>query len=77
MAVAREHFKPEFLNRLDDVASSTRWAPRSWLVQSAIGDTMARAPLSGEVRDGDEVVDRAPDSAGLVLRLAAPMGKTI
>jgi len=126
MAVVREHFKPEFLNRLDDVvifdSLSTEDlthivdlqidllarrvaqrrivlqvtpAAREWLaltgfdpvygarplrrlVQSAIGDTLATALLSGEVRDGDEVVvDRAPDSDGLFIRPAAPVGKTI
>jgi len=126
MAVVREHFKPEFLNRLDDVvifdSLSTEElarivdlqvdllarrvgqrrivlqvtpAAREWLavtgfdpvygarplrrlVQSAIGDTLATALLSGEVRDGDEVVvDRAPDSDGLFIRPAAPVGKTI
>jgi hypothetical protein len=100
----RSTFKPEFLNRLDDVvvfdalgteelarivdlqiASLARRlqarrltltvsdAARDWLtltgfdpvygarplrrlVQKAIGDTLARALLSGDVRDGDEVV---------------------
>ena len=104
MAVVQRHFKPEFLNRLDDVvvfhALSTEElthivdiqidvlrtrlakrrltldvadAAREWLalngfdpvygarplrrlVQSAIGDQLARALLSGEIRDGDEVV---------------------
>jgi ATP-dependent Clp protease ATP-binding subunit ClpB len=102
--VVRTHFKPEFLNRLDDVVifralgteelagivdiqvgvltrrlAARRLnlrvtdAAREWLalngfdpvygarplrrlVQSAIGDQLARALLSGEIRDGDEVV---------------------
>jgi ATP-dependent Clp protease ATP-binding subunit ClpB len=104
MDVVRAHFKPEFLNRLDDVVmfralgsdelagivdiqvgvlarrlAARRLtlrvtdAAREWLalngfdpvygarplrrlVQSAIGDQLARALLSGEIRDGDEVV---------------------
>ncbi|MFQ1002043.1 ATP-dependent chaperone ClpB [Modestobacter sp. SSW1-42] len=108
--VVRAHFKPEFLNRLDDVVTfralgtdelagivdiqvgvlarrlaSRRLtlqvsdAAREWLalngldpvygarplrrlVQSAIGDQLARALLSGEIRDGDRVlVDWAAD----------------
>ena len=103
MAVVREHFKPEFLNRLDDIvifdalttedltrivdiqlaALQTRLAARrltlevtdaarEWLalngfdplygarplrrlVQTSIGDALARALLSGEVRDGQTV----------------------
>ncbi|UER55379.1 ATP-dependent chaperone ClpB [Kineosporiaceae bacterium SCSIO 59966] len=130
LRVVRQTFKPEFLNRLDDVvvfdALSTDElahivdlqvarlaerltdrrlrlevtdAAREWLalegydpaygarplrrlVQREIGDQLARALLSGEVRDGDTVVvDRpsdgtAPDSAGLVVRVAdaAPVG---
>jgi ATP-dependent Clp protease ATP-binding subunit ClpB len=102
--VVRSHFKPEFLNRLDDVVTfaglgtaelagivdiqvgvlarrlaSRRLtlqvsdAAREWLalngfdpvygarplrrlVQSAIGDQLARALLSGEIRDGDRVL---------------------
>jgi len=115
LAAVRDTFKPEFLNRLDDVvvfealgreqlativglqvsrlgarlAASRRLtltvtdAARDWLaltgfdpiygarplrrlVQSAVGDTLARAILSGEVRDGDEVlVDVAADGSGL------------
>src|SRR5690348_13289607 len=113
MAVVRQHFKPEFLNRLDDVvvfhALSTEEltqivdiqlqalgrrlakrrltldvtdAAREWLalngfdpvygarplrrlVQSSIGDQLARALLAGEIRDGDEVlVDAAEDFTG-------------
>ncbi|SDC17527.1 ATP-dependent Clp protease ATP-binding subunit ClpB [Geodermatophilus telluris] len=108
MDVVRSHFKPEFLNRLDDVVvfralgseelagivdiqvgvlarrlAARRLvlqvtdAAREWLaingfdpvygarplrrlVQSAIGDPLARALLAGEIRDGDEVVVDAP-----------------
>jgi ATP-dependent Clp protease ATP-binding subunit ClpB len=108
MGVVRAHFKPEFLNRLDEVVlfeslttddlarivdlavdalgrrlsvrrislevsdSAREWLaltgfdplygarPLRRLVQSAIGDQLARALLAGEVRDGDTVVvDRA------------------
>ncbi|GLX96280.1 ATP-dependent chaperone ClpB [Herbidospora sp. NBRC 101105] len=113
MAAVRGSFKPEFLNRLDDVIlfdalgseelsqivdlqvdhlarrlSDRRLtltvtpAARDWLtltgydplygarplrrlVQSAIGDKLARALLSGEIRDGDEVIvdlDEAGDT---------------
>ncbi|AVT33393.1 ATP-dependent chaperone ClpB [Plantactinospora sp. BC1] len=114
LAVVRSHFKPEFLNRLDDIvvfASLTGQelrgivdiqldrlrrrladrrlglevtdAARSWLaehgydpiygarplrrlVQSAIGDRLARALLAGEVRDGDTVrVDLADNKESL------------
>ncbi len=121
LAAVRETFKPEFLNRLDDVvvfdalgheelaqivdlqiarlaarlAASRRLtvsvsAPaREWLslngfdpvygarplrrlVQSAIGDSLAKAILSGEVRDGDEVlVDVSSDGLGLSVGAAA------
>jgi ATP-dependent Clp protease ATP-binding subunit ClpB len=102
--VVRTHFKPEFLNRLDDVVifralgtdelagivdiqvgvlarrlagrrltlrvtdAAKEWLalngfdpvygarPLRRLVQSAIGDQLARALLSGDIRDGDEVV---------------------
>ncbi|XVV12884.1 ATP-dependent chaperone ClpB [Actinoplanes sp. CA-131856] len=104
LAVVRAHFKPEFLNRLDDIVVfhaltkddlaaivdiqlsrlRTRLADRrltldvtgpavEWLgehgydpiygarplrrlVQSAIGDSLAKALLAGEIRDGDRVV---------------------
>ncbi|TFV67275.1 UNVERIFIED_ORG: ATP-dependent chaperone ClpB [Bacillus sp. AZ43] len=104
MDVVRTHFKPEFLNRLDDVVvfralgteelagivdiqvgvlarrlAARRLtlrvtdAAREWLalngfdpvygarplrrlVQSAIGDQLAKALLAGDIRDGDEVV---------------------
>ncbi len=118
--VVRAHFKPEFLNRLDDVVvfrplgteeltgivdiqvavlarrlAARRLtlevsdAAREWLamngfdpvygarplrrlVQSAIGDQLARALLSGDIRDGDVVaVDVAGDlDAGLTVRRA-------
>ena len=110
LEVVRRSFKPEFVNRLDDIVvfeplgteeltrivdlqvdlltgrlSDRRLtltvtpAAREWLsltgydpvygarplrrlVQKAIGDRLARALLSGEVRDGDEVlVDRDGD----------------
>ena len=116
MDVVRGTFKPEFLNRLDEVvvfdalgteelsrivdlqvASLAKRltarrltltvtdAAREWLtltgfdpvygarplrrlVQKAIGDSLARALLSGDVRDGDEVVvDRAPEGDGLAI----------
>jgi ATP-dependent Clp protease ATP-binding subunit ClpB len=119
MAVVRTTFKPEFLNRLDDVilfdqlttedlakivdlqvAALTRRlaerrltlnvspAAREWLaltgfdpvygarplrrlVQSAIGDQLARALLSGEISDGTEVlVDVDPGSDTLWVRPA-------
>jgi ATP-dependent Clp protease ATP-binding subunit ClpB len=113
MAAVRAAFKPEFLNRLDDVivfdALSTSEltqivdlqvdrlaarlagrrltltvtpAAREWLaltgfdpvygarplrrlVQSAVGDQLARALLAGDILDGDEVkvdVDEARDA---------------
>ena len=120
MAVVRGHFKPEFLNRLDEVvlfdalssaelsrivelqvASLARRlavrrigldvtpAAQDWLtltgydpaygarplrrlVQSAIGDQLAKALLSGDVLDGSTVrVDVAPGGDRLVLEPAA------
>jgi ATP-dependent Clp protease ATP-binding subunit ClpB len=114
MAVVREHFKPEFLNRLDEVLvfdvlsqeelarivdiqvsrlarrladrqltldvtpAAREWLARTGydpvygarplkrLVATAIGDRLAKALLSGDVREGDTVrVDVGPD--GLVL----------
>jgi ATP-dependent Clp protease ATP-binding subunit ClpB len=104
LATVRSHFKPEFLNRLDDIVvfhslsmaelksivdiqlarlarrlSDRRLTlevtdpARDWLashgydpiygarplrrlVQSAIGDRLAKALLSGDIRDGDKVV---------------------
>jgi ATP-dependent Clp protease ATP-binding subunit ClpB len=119
MEVVRQHFKPEFLNRLDDVVvfhalgseelagivdiqvgvlarrlAARRLtlqvtdAARDWLaingfdpvygarplrrlVQSAIGDQLAKALLAGDIRDGDEVVVDALDDLsveGLIVR---------
>jgi ATP-dependent Clp protease ATP-binding subunit ClpB len=104
MAVVRSHFKPEFLNRLDDIVvfhsltggdlaqivqiqlgrlrsrladrrlelevtdAAVHWLsehgydpvygarPLRRLVQSAIGDSLAKALLGGEITDGDTVV---------------------
>ncbi len=122
LRAAREHFKPEFLNRLDDIvvfhslgteqltaivdiqiarlaarlqdrrlSLSVTDAAREWLaltgfdpvygarplrrlVQSAIGDSLARSLLAGEIRDGDTVtVDLAPDRSALVVSAQAPV----
>jgi ATP-dependent Clp protease ATP-binding subunit ClpB len=111
MAAVRAHFKPEFLNRLDDIVVfralnegelasivdlqlarlqrrladrrltlevspvARMWLaehgydpqygarPLRRLAQSAIGDKLAKALLSGEIRDGDTVhVDREGDT---------------
>jgi ATP-dependent Clp protease ATP-binding subunit ClpB len=119
MAAVRQSFKPEFVNRLDDVIvfeqlglteltriveiqlarlakrlSDRRLSlvvseeARTWLagrgfdpiygarplrrlVQTAVGDQLAKALLSGEIRDGDEVqVDVTPDGEALIV--AAP-----
>ncbi|MEU5695999.1 ATP-dependent chaperone ClpB [Actinosynnema sp. NPDC020468] len=116
LTVVRGHFKPEFLNRLDDVVVfhalateeltsivdiqvgrlSARLAQRrlvldvtpaarEWLalngfdplygarplrrlIQSAIGDQLAKELLAGEVRDGDTVrVDVLDDQSGLIV----------
>jgi len=116
LSAVRASFKPEFLNRLDEIVvfdalssdelshivdlqvaalarrlSGRRLeldvtpAARDWLartgfdpiygarplrrlVQSAVGDPLARALLSGEVRDGDTVrVDATPDGSGLTV----------
>jgi ATP-dependent Clp protease ATP-binding subunit ClpB len=121
LGVVRQHFKPEFLNRLDDLvvfdalsteelsrivaiqvrALARRLATRrltlevsdgaqEWLaltgfdpvygarplrrlVQSAIGDRLAKALLSGEIRDGDTVlVDLLDDRTGLSVRPVTP-----
>jgi len=121
MSVVRATFKPEFLNRLDDViifdgltteelteivdlqvAGLTRRladrrlaltvtpAAREWLavtgfdpvygarplrrlIQSAIGDQLARGLLSGEIGDGDVVlVDLDPASDSLTVRADRP-----
>ncbi len=120
LGVVRSSFKPEFVNRLDEVvvfealgteelarivdlqvaalaerlldrrltltvtAAAREWLtvtgfdpvygarPLRRLVQKAIGDSLARALLSGEVRDGDEVVvDRADAGDGLTVTTAA------
>jgi len=117
MAVVRSTFKPEFLNRLDDIilfdslgtddlsrivdlqiarlarrladrrlTLEATEAAREWLavtgfdpvygarplrrlIQSAIGDQLARALLAGEISDGDEViVDLDPESDALTVR---------
>ncbi len=114
LSVVRQHFKPEFLNRLDDLvvfdalsteelsqivaiqvaalgarlaarrltlqvtAAAQEWLamtgfdpvygarPLRRLVQSAIGDQLAKALLAGEIRDGDTVVvDLLDDRSGL------------
>ncbi|WP_329488723.1 ATP-dependent chaperone ClpB [Kitasatospora sp. NBC_01246] len=120
----RAAFKPEFLNRLDDIvvfeplgtAELSRIvdlqvarlaarlgerrltlhvdeAARDWLaltgydpaygarplrrlVQSAIGDQLARAILSGQVHDGDTVlVERAEEGDHLTVRARGPLEK--
>jgi ATP-dependent Clp protease ATP-binding subunit ClpB len=114
MAFVREHFKPEFLNRLDDIvifdslttedltrivdiqiaglakrlearrlSLQVTEAAREWLalngfdplygarplrrlVQTSIGDALARALLNGDIRDGQAVqVDALEDRSGL------------
>jgi len=119
LRAAREHFKPEFMNRLDDIVvfsslateqltaivdiqierlarrlkdrrltlevtdAAKEWLalngfdpvygarPLRRLVQTAIGDSLARALLSGNVRDGDTVVvDVADDRSALTLAVA-------
>jgi ATP-dependent Clp protease ATP-binding subunit ClpB len=116
MAMVRGHFKPEFLNRLDDVVvfhaltgadltsivdiqldrlrrrlgdrrltlqvtdPARAWLaehgydplygarPLRRLVQSAIGDRLAKALLAGDIRDGDTVtVDLADAKDGLTV----------
>jgi ATP-dependent Clp protease ATP-binding subunit ClpB len=116
MAIIRAHFKPEFLNRLDDIVvfhalttgdlaaivdiqlerlrkrlaerrlsldvtdPARLWLgehgydpiygarPLRRLVQSAIGDSLAKALLAGEIRDGDRVVvDLADGKDGLMV----------
>ncbi len=120
LSVVQRHFKPEFLNRLDDVvvfhalateeltsivdiqiarladrlaarrltldvtASARDWLalngfdpvygarPLRRLVQSAIGDQLAKELLAGEVRDGDTVrVDVLDDNSGLIVGRSA------
>jgi ATP-dependent Clp protease ATP-binding subunit ClpB len=119
LATVREAFKPEFLNRLDEMVVFDALTPedlarivdlqvdalrrrlasrrlelevtdaaRDWLartgfdpvygarplrrlVQSAVGDPLARALLAGEVRDGDTVqVDVGADDSGLTVQPA-------
>jgi len=119
LATVRSSFKPEFLNRLDEIVVfdaltmddlahivdlqlgllakrlavrritiEVTDAARTWLadvgydpaygarplrrlIQSAIGDPLARLLIGGEVTDGATVsVDRAPDGDGLVLTAA-------
>src|SRR6201995_1684524 len=119
MAAVRTSFKPEFLNRIDDViifdslstseltlivdiqvarlakrlsarrlALTVTPADKDWLaltgfdpvygarplrrlVQSAIGDKLAKALLTGSITDGDEVVvDLAPDADELTVKAA-------
>jgi ATP-dependent Clp protease ATP-binding subunit ClpB len=105
LGVVRDHFKPEFLNRLDDIVvfdsltteDLTRIvdiqvaglevtdAAREWLamngfdplygarplrrlVQTSIGDALARSLLAGEIRDGQTVrVDALEDRSGLTI----------
>jgi ATP-dependent Clp protease ATP-binding subunit ClpB len=116
MGVVRDHFKPEFLNRLDDIvifdALSTEDlthivdiqlaaltarlsgrrltldvtdAAREWLalngfdplygarplrrlVQTAIGDALARSIIAGDIRDGQTVhVDATEDRSALMV----------
>ena len=123
MNAVRASFKPEFLNRLDDViifdalttselsrivdiqverlgrrlsarrlTLSVTPAAKEWLaltgfdpvygarplrrlVQSAIGDKLAKALLSGEIADGDEViVDLDSASDGLTVKSATRVG---
>jgi ATP-dependent Clp protease ATP-binding subunit ClpB len=120
MSTVRGHFKPEFLNRLDDIVifdaltvedlvrivdiqlatlaarlaarrltldvtdSAREWLglngfdplygarPLRRLVQTSIGDALARALLGGEVRDGQTVrVDALDDRSGLVVAAVA------
>jgi ATP-dependent Clp protease ATP-binding subunit ClpB len=120
LRAAREHFKPEFINRLDDIvvfhslgteqlttivdiqiarlearlrerrlALQVTDAAREWLalngfdpvygarplrrlVQTAIGDQLARAILSGDIRDGQTVVvDVEPDRSRLTVAASA------
>jgi ATP-dependent Clp protease ATP-binding subunit ClpB len=123
MSMVRATFKPEFLNRLDEViifdalttddlgrivdlqvdrlarrladrrlTLSVTQAAREWLamtgfdplygarplrrlVQSAIGDQLARALLAGEITDGDQVeVDLDESADGLLVRPSAKVG---
>jgi ATP-dependent Clp protease ATP-binding subunit ClpB len=122
LAAVRATFRPEFLNRLDDVivfralgseeltrivdlqvarltdrlrdrrlTLTVTEAAKEWLaltgfdpvygarplrrlIQSAVGDQLARALLAGEIRDGDEVVvDLAEGKDTLVVHTAVPV----
>jgi ATP-dependent Clp protease ATP-binding subunit ClpB len=119
MAAVREHFKPEFLNRLDDIVifeslttedltrivdiqlaalerrlverrltldvteGAREWLalngfdplygarPLRRLVQTSIGDALARKIIAGEIRDGETVrVDALEDRSGLAVSAA-------
>ncbi|WP_214103331.1 ATP-dependent chaperone ClpB [Acrocarpospora catenulata] len=125
MAAVRSAFKPEFLNRLDDVilfdalgseelsqivdlqvehlarrlaarrlTLTVTPAARDWLsltgydplygarplrrlVQSAIGDQLAKELLAGEIRDGDEIlVELDAGSDSLIIRPAVRAAET-
>jgi ATP-dependent Clp protease ATP-binding subunit ClpB len=125
LRAARDHFKPEFLNRLDDIVvfhslgsgqlaeivtiqverlaarlASRRLAlevtegAREWLaitgfdpvygarplrrlVQTAIGDPLAKALLAGEITDGQRVlVDVMDDRSGLSVSAKAATTKS-
>ncbi len=120
LSVVREHFKPEFLNRLDDIVvfeplttaeltpivdiqlaalarrlegrrltlrvsdAAKEWLalngfdplygarPLRRLVQTALGDQLARAILAGDIQDGQAVeVDLLPDRSALTVAAAA------
>ncbi|MCI2419606.1 ATP-dependent chaperone ClpB [Saccharopolyspora sp. K220] len=119
LSVVRKHFKPEFLNRLDDVvvfhslstdeltsivdiqverlaqrlaqrrlSLDVQPAARDWLalngfdpvygarplrrlVESAIGDQLARKLLAGDIREGDKIrVDVTDDNQALTVEAA-------
>ena len=121
LSVVRQSFKPEFLNRLDDIvvfhaleieeltaivdlqvarlvrrlaerrltlnvtSAAKEWLaltgydpiygarPLRRLIQTAIGDQLARALLSGEIKDGDSViVDLNPAKDSLDVRSGRP-----
>jgi ATP-dependent Clp protease ATP-binding subunit ClpB len=116
LEVVRSHFKPEFLNRLDDIvvfdqltteeltgivdiqlaalssrlqgrrltlqvtSSAREWLamngfdplygarPLRRLIQTAIGDALAKKLIAGEISDGDTVIiDLADDRSGLTI----------
>ncbi|MPY84651.1 MAG: ATP-dependent chaperone ClpB [Actinophytocola sp.] len=122
LSVVRQHFKPEFLNRLDDIVvfhslgteqltaivdiqvarlaerlsqrrltldvsdGAREWLavngfdpiygarPLRRLVQSAIGDQLAKALLSGDIRDGETVRVDVPDDNATADTLAVSKG---